>query len=288
MECSSLLFIGLCYSFVSYGFSNLMLYFVVQALSSVNIFVFYSVSIESLLLLFVFLKLAFFPFFGWFILVVSKLNNSLFLMISTVQKIPTIVLFILFFNAFSRSYFSSCLILTTFVSSLFMFNSYNLRTLLSFSSVGRNSWFLLSSLCGLEFFLLFIFLYSINFYLVLYVLGNMSKFSNLLPYKSRVYLFVTLVALAGFPPFPVFFSKLYIIYCMVYTMLFSPSLLLILLVSVVYMLSCYMRFMFSYFINLFGLPLSTSIYTILFLLRYQYCISLFEVSITFKKVTLSL
>lgn len=254
MECSSLLFMGLAYSFMSFGFSNIMLYFVIQALSSVNIFVFYSLSFDRLILFFLFLKLAVFPFFGWFMLVVSKLSNSLFLFISTFQKFPRILLFHRFLSSYSSFFFMCCLLLTVFTSSLFMFNSPRFRLLLSFSSVGRNSWFLFSSLSRLDFFYIFFVLYTLNFLIVLSFIGSSFKLSPSLSFGSLLVFFSLVISLAGFPPFPVFFIKLYILYSLSFYSYFSFGVVFLFLVAVVYMLSSYMRFSLSYFINLFSSP----------------------------------
>lgn len=257
MEFSSLLFIGLGYSFMSFGFSNLMLYFVIQALSSVNIFVFYTLSVDTLILFFLFLKLAIFPFFGWFPLVVSKLRNSLFFIVSTFQKFPRIILFNSFLTIYYSPFFILCMLITILCCSLFMFTCFSFRVFLSFSSVGRNSWFILSCICGLDFFLVFFLFYTLNFFLVLFYFGSFFKQPTSLQFSSVITLFTLFISLGGFPPFPIFFMKLYIIYSLSFLSLFSSSLIFALLVLVVYMLSCYMRFSISYIINLFCCPITT-------------------------------
>lgn len=252
IECSSLLFIGLSYSFLSYGFSNLILYFIIQALSSVNIFVFYSLSYDSLLLFFLFLKLAVFPFFGWYLLVVSKLTNSLFFFISTLQKFPSVLLFCLFVTNYNVSFLLSFLLCTVFVCSLFMFSSFRFRTLLAFSSVGGNSWFIISSMVRLEFFYTFFIFYTFNFLVVLYLLGTRFKLSSSIKYSYYLLFFCCIISLAGFPPFPPFFLKLYMLFYLCWSSIFRFSLTLLFLLSLVYMLSSYIRFSLSYFINIFS------------------------------------
>lgn len=257
IEFSSLLFIGLCYSFMSFGFSNLMLYFVIQALSSVNIFVFYTLSVDTLILFFLFLKLAIFPFFGWFTLVVSKLRNSLFFVISTFQKFPRIILFNSFLTIYYSPFFLFCLLITIFCCSLFMFTCFSFRLFLSFSSVGSNSWFLLSSICGLDFFFIFFLFYTLNFLVVLMYSGSSFKLVIRPSFGSTLVLFSLFISLGGFPPFPLFFIKLYIIYSLSFVSSFVSSLMFVFLILVVYMLSCYMRFSMSYIISIFCSPITT-------------------------------
>lgn len=189
-------------------------------------------------------------------LVVSKINNSLFFLVSTFQKFPRILLFFNYVSFYFTTFFFSCLLLTVFASSLFMFNSMNVRTLLAFSSVGGNSWFLISSLCGLDFFYLFFVVYTSNFFLILLFLGGRFKLSSSMSFPSLVLFFGLLISIGGFPPFPPFFMKLYMLYIISYSSFFSFSLVLFFLVSVVYMLSSYMRFSLSYYINLFSSSIS--------------------------------
>lgn len=262
------MFIGLCYRFISYGFSNLMLYFLVQALSSLNIFVFYSLSFDFAITFFLFLKLAVFPFYGWFPLAVSKMTNFMFFLVSTFQKFPSVVLFYRFVTFYFTSLFVFFLMSTILVSSLFMFNTYSFRLLLSFSSVGGNSWFLLSSLCGFDFFLVFFLIYTLNFFLVISFLGNSFKPNLSIRFSYYIMLFSCFISIGGFPPFPPFFIKLYIIYFMSFYSFFSFSFVLFFLVLVVYMLSSYIRYSLSNFINIFSRPLCFVLYITLLLFRF--------------------
>ena len=252
IECSSLMFIGVCYSFMSFGFSNIILYFVIQALSSVNIFVFYSVSIDSMLLFSLFLKLAVFPFFSWFVMVASKVNLTVFLLISTFQKIPSLLLFHSFVFTYSYSFFIYCLLSTVFCSSLFIFNTPSFRVFLSFSSVGGNSWLLLSSFCGLDFLFLFFGFYCLNMLLLFYYSSPSLKLSYFSPDSLFLLFFFGLISLGGFPPFPIFFLKLYIFYFLSSLSFFGVWSFVLLLIFSVYSLSSYFRFVSFYLVSKFS------------------------------------
>jgi NADH:ubiquinone oxidoreductase subunit 2 (subunit N) len=251
IECSSLIFIGVCYSFISFGFSSIMLYFIIQALCSVNIFVFYSLSFERILLVFLFLKLAVFPFFGWFPMVAIKLTNPVFLIISTFQKLPSLLLFYGFLSSYSSSFFIVCLSCTILSSSLFIFSTCNLRLLLAFSSVGSNAWLLLSCLCGLDFLFLFFTTYSFIIFVLFWMVGSSLKINSSYSLFYTLVILILLLSISGFPPFPPFFMKLYILYHMTYSSMFMLWSMQFVLISSVYALSSYIRFSIHHLVNIF-------------------------------------
>jgi len=75
IECLIFVFIGICYRVINFGFIGLMLYFVIQAISSLNIFLFFMISFPTLLLFAILLKLSIFPFIFWYLPVFRKLPN---------------------------------------------------------------------------------------------------------------------------------------------------------------------------------------------------------------------
>jgi len=249
IEFASLMFMGLSYSFISFGFSSLMLYFVVQAVSSVGLFFFFGLGAFYLVIIILFLKLAVFPFFHWFFSVAYKLPTSIFFLSSTFQKFPPIIFIFLFLPSFPFLFFVS-LVLTVSVSSIFMINAFSFRLLLSFSSVGGNAWFIFSGFSGLEFFLFFFLIYSLNFYLLcLFIKGSVKLF---FPSSTTSYVFLArLMSMGGFPPFPVFFLKLYILQSVVGLSYLPFGLLVLFLLSVVVMIASYMRYLFGVVTSLY-------------------------------------
>lgn len=251
MECSSLVFVGLCLSFLSYGFSSFMLYFIIQALCSTRIFIFYLFSIDFLFTLFIFFKLAVFPFSFWYFPVVYLLPNLVFFICSTFHKFPTIILFSSFSSVYFSTFFLICSVFTILYSSFIMLSLNSLRSLLIFSSIGNNVWMLFSSSISFDLFILFFSVYTLNFFVVMLFLGGLTTLSFSSLSSSYVFSF-SLLSSAGFPPFPIFFLKLYIVYSFIFSYAFSSFILFLLLISVVIIISSYFRFIIGYYTNIYS------------------------------------
>ncbi len=92
-----------------------------------------------------------------------------------------------------------------------MLNVYDLRYLIVVSSMANNGFLLLGLMSGRMFaFWLFYFLYFLNMFLILYLLGGFTKLSlNQMRTKTFITIFVLalLFNLAALPPFPMFFAK---------------------------------------------------------------------------------
>lgn len=73
-----LLFIGLRYTLFVRSYSQLIVYFLIQTLSSFMLLVFYIYSIPSLLTIAFLIKLSIFPFFMWYINLIYKFPNFIF------------------------------------------------------------------------------------------------------------------------------------------------------------------------------------------------------------------
>jgi hypothetical protein len=86
--------------------------------------------------------------------------------------------------------------------------------LLVASSIGNNSWLLISLFSSFDLFFLYILIYSFNFYLVLTSLSPYSSLNYSSSFNSfKDSLFITfLLSLSGMPPFPLFFLKAFIVY----------------------------------------------------------------------------
>lgn len=252
IECSNIIFMGIAYSLLGFGFSNLIVYFIIQAVSSVNILVFYSLSFDFFLLLFLFLKLAVFPFFFWYYVVVVKLNNFLFFLSSTFHKVPSFLIFIYFVGSYNFILIILCFIFTLFFSSIFMFNVSSFRSVLLFSSVGNNVWFLLSTFVSFDFFLLFFGVYVLNFYLRMVYFGRLFSFLKINSFFSLIFFIAVVLSVAGFPPFPVFFLKLYIFYSLLFLGSFRFVSLVLILLFAVSLIASYIRFLLSSIVNRFG------------------------------------
>lgn len=121
------------------------------------------------------------------------------------------------------------ILFTFLVSGFLILTTVDFRLLIVLSSVGNNSWFFLRSFSGITTFVIFAFVYFFSLLLLFSLLGSSSK-----PYEfdfhrnSPKSLTFTLAfaSLSGLPPFPLFFSKIYIIYSLFSRTFLSSTLLL--------------------------------------------------------------
>jgi len=91
-----LLFMGIAYTLFYNSFSNLLVYFLVQAFSSFSLLIFYLFTSPFLFTVSLILKLSMFPFHSWFIRTVYSFPNFMFFMASTLHKLPIFLIFILY------------------------------------------------------------------------------------------------------------------------------------------------------------------------------------------------
>lgn len=242
IEVLILLFLGVSYTILSHRFSNLIQYFLIQTLASFSVLFFYLASFSVLYTISFFIKLAIFPFFSWFLRIIPRFPNRLFFLRRTFHKVPPFFLIYITSDLISLSIRFVSILLSIFVSCIIILYLSDLRLLLIISSVGNNSWFFLSFLQNWDFFSVFFIVYSFTLFFSLFFLK--SYFS---PSSSLI---LSVLALSGLPPFPLFFLKSYLILLSFnITFIFLPLLLLTAL-----SLTAYVRSVFSYITFIF-LPL---------------------------------
>ena len=139
MELITLLLMGVAYTLLSNGVSQLIVYFLIQSLSSFAILVSYIVGSVVLLTLAFFLKLGMFPFLRWYLGTVSHFPNFLFWLVGTFHKLPPLVLLLSFNLILSPSLFWVSVLFTTLIRASLILSTIDLRLLLVSSSVGNNS-----------------------------------------------------------------------------------------------------------------------------------------------------
>jgi hypothetical protein len=247
-----LFFIGVCYSTFTVGFSSLMVYFLIQTVSSFSLFVFFSFSLPFLFMFSLFLKLSMFPFHSWFLAVVYRFSNFSFYISSTFHKVPPFLMVYSFtpFNSFSSLCLLSC-VLTLAFSGSSMLSSSDFRVVLASSSVGNNVWFLLSTLSSVELLVSFMLVYSFLLFILFSFLKGGTNFS---PSRESTTYFFSLVVLmvSGLPPSPLFLFKLSVVFFMAYSIPSSFLLLFLLRGSAV--LVGYVRIVLGYILISFSSP----------------------------------
>lgn len=244
-----LIFIGISYTLFANNFSSLILYFLVQTISSFRILFFYLYSNPVFFSLSLFLKLSMFPFHFWFLSICYRFPNFVLFLSSSFHKVP-VFLFLLFFSpALSYSFVMLSLLLTVLFSGLIILGSSDFRSVLVSSSVGNNSWFLLSSLLDLFSFLLFFALYCLFLFLLVFDLSNLTKPGLVTFSKGRFYFYYLIIFIRGLPPFPMFFAKIYVIYSIFSSFYFETSYLLIFVLFSCLILVGYIYSLSKYFVH---------------------------------------
>ena len=241
MELCMLLFMGLRYRVFSTGFSSLIVYFLVQTLASFSILVCYTFSYFRFFLFFVLLKLSMFPFHSWFLSVVYSFPSLPLFLVSSFHKLPSFLLVALFScSRVTNALFLSCFI-SLVLSGRFMLSTADLRFLLLSSSIGNNSWFVLSCLHSSLLLVAFLCVYSFFLYLVLGFLGSLSSLKATVKGPASLMIFTTYVmALSGLPPFPVFWFKLALVFLC--SSLLSSFFMFLFLLAAMLVLRGYVKF----------------------------------------------
>jgi len=244
MEGLTFLFIGIAYSLFSIRFSRLILFFILQSVSSINILFYYTLALDRLLVVFVFFKLAMFPFSLWYYPVIFSIPNILFFISSTLHKFPSFLVLLYFSFNMPYKLLGLCLIFNILISSIIIYSIRDLRSILIFSSVANNSWFLLATYQSLVILILFIFIYFVNFGLLFSYTPKLRMSTKFPSNRHKLWFFILMLAIRGFPPFPIFFIKLYLISLTISLpiAMFNAVMLYFFLLTVVFMIISYIRY----------------------------------------------
>nr|QSX43077.1 NADH dehydrogenase subunit 2 [Brachionus manjavacas] len=213
MELMMLLFMGLSYTLFVSSYSQLMSYFLIQTLSSFCILISYIYDSSLFITASMLLKLSMFPFHTWYINVTYSFPNFILWVSSTLHKLPMMLMLLNFGITLNAPLLWLSILSTMLISGLLMLMVLDLRMLLVVSSIGNNSWFIISQMSSLMVFILFFIIYSMSFFMILLSFKGMSKPSTVLspsPYPYALSLWV--LSICGMPPFPMFYIKMLVIY----------------------------------------------------------------------------
>lgn len=245
LEISTLIFMGMSYSLFKNNFSQLLTFFIIQTISAFSVLVFYIVGWNLAFTLSVLLKLSIFPFHFWYLNIVTFFPNVVLFISRTFFKIPSLFLVYIFYPFLSISFLFVSIIITIFIGSLSMVFSNDLRFLLVSSSVANNSWFILSILASALVFSFYLLFYSIFLFLILNSLEGLSSSFVLKTSPSFHLVLISLVAIAGIPPFPVFFIKILSVLRVSFYILESSIFIFFIMLFRVFMLLGYLKYSFS-------------------------------------------
>lgn len=213
IELIMLLFIGLSYTLFVSSYSQLIRYFLIQTLSSFTILLSYIYDVSLIITVSMLLKLSIFPFYAWYINVSYRFPNFILWLSRTLHKVPIILMLIRFHLNLYIPLLWISILLTVLIRGIMIIMVVDLRMLLVISSVGNNSWFIISQMSSLAIFLLFFTVYSLSLFIILLSFKGMSKPSPLSRPSSYPYtLSIWVLSLSGIPPFPLFYFKILVIY----------------------------------------------------------------------------
>lgn len=214
LEMLILIFIGIAYTTLTNSISPLIVFFLMQTLSSFLILMSYLTRSTTLFSVGVVIKIGIGPALGWFIYSVVHFPSLLLLISCTIHKLPLLILITQFSIYLSSAFFWAVVILNTLIRGFLILSSLDLRYLLVASSVSNNSWFLVRQLSGVTALLAFFIVYSLTLSLVIWGLSSLPRTRPYLRHSVNSVLILTLASLSGLPPSPLFFIKIYTILCL--------------------------------------------------------------------------
>jgi formate hydrogenlyase subunit 3/multisubunit Na+/H+ antiporter MnhD subunit len=210
------------------------------------------------------IKLALFPFFWWYTTILIIMPFWILFFIMVPQKLPIPLLFFFLVTehpsiSYFLSYFTLFLSCRIFLSSVLSISSNDLRSSLIMSSLGSSCWISLSILAGFYVFFIYYITYLVIMVLLLVSLtvsNNHAKFTPHYRASSSLYLssswsyFIRCFSwlnLSGLPPFPVFFSKLLVVFSILsaFSIYISSVVVFIFLFASFIYLFIYARVLFS-------------------------------------------
>lgn len=253
IEMSILLFIGLSYTIFSNGFTQLMLYFLIQTLASFSLLVFYIHGLFYLMYFSFFLKLGMFPFISWYLNVLFRFPTFILFLSTTLHKLPPLFLFVLLYNSNYATFIFVSVLFSLLVGGFYMINIIDLRYLIIVSSIANNGFMLISLMSGsLIVFIMFYVIYSLNIFIIFYLIGMFLK-SGLSLSRSdvidKLIFIVILLNIAALPPFPMFFAKFFILFSYLFEYNSSFFILILLVLTNVGIMVSYCYFFIKYFIQ---------------------------------------
>ncbi len=151
----------------------------------------------------------------------------------------------MFFSSLNIPSLLISVVFTILLGAVSIVFSNDLRFIIISSSVANNSWFILSIMANITAFSFYVFFYSFFMFIVLDSISGLSS-SFFLKTSSSVFLvLLSLVAMAGMPPFPIFFLKMFRILTISFFTLGSRVFVFFVILFRVFMLLGYLKYSFS-------------------------------------------
>uniref|UniRef100_UPI0030033FEF NADH dehydrogenase subunit 2 n=1 Tax=Anaxarcha sinensis TaxID=2033272 RepID=UPI0030033FEF len=203
---------------------------------------------NNLIMIPLLMKIACAPFHWWLPSVMEGLSWMNCFILLSIQKIAPLMLIS---YMITNSYFIQFMIMiSAFIGAIGGLNQISLRKILSFSSINHIGWMLAIMTLGMNLWLMYFIIYTINIIAVISLtaminLSYISQTFNTLNQKKiiKFTLFISMMSLGGLPPFLGFFPKWIAIQFMTQNLMIFTSMVLI--ISSLLTLYYYMRMMYT-------------------------------------------
>nr|WCB99516.1 NADH dehydrogenase subunit 2 [Meteorus sp. 1 XHS-2023a] len=161
-----------------------------------------------------FMKLGVFPFYYWFIDLMTNLNWLSCLILSTWQKL--IPLYILM-NVFNKMLLYLVIFMNGLLSVFYGMNQVNMKKIMGYSSINHMSWMLMSLILSINMWFYYFILYTLFNLLIMLMLNklmilNLMDFYGFYDNYLKYYFMYLFMSLGGLPPFFGFSMKWYFIF----------------------------------------------------------------------------
>nr|AKK32518.1 NADH dehydrogenase subunit 2 [Henschiella sp. PJ-2015] len=235
---------------------NMMIYFLVQTLSSI-MFLFTIMNnnimnininqfINMIMMLSLMMKIGLPPFHLWMIIMINKMSGKNLFLLLTLQKIIPMMIISMIMN-YNYIYM---IIFSSIISAISGINQTNLLKIMTYSSMNHSSWMLMSMLFEsnmwimymiIYMIMMFMFCYKMNWYNIYYI--NQLQM-NLMNYNKLI-IIMLMLSIGGLPPFIGFLPKWMIMQMMIN--LNMNMMMIIMLMSSLIILFFYMQIIMNMF-----------------------------------------
>nr|UYX57277.1 NADH dehydrogenase subunit 2 [Rhipicephalus linnaei]UYX57290.1 NADH dehydrogenase subunit 2 [Rhipicephalus linnaei] len=257
MEINMMSFIPIMNEFKLKNYNSMIMYFIIQSFSSSLFFIssfqyslFNTELFLSLINISILIKLGVIPFHFWLMLISESLNFNSLLILLTIQKIIPLLIIEKFLNKMMIPLF----VLSSLMASILAMKYKLMKKILIFSSISHQGWILCLIAKKVNFWFSYLIMYSFIIYNIIIncKMVNFNSLNNLTSSKMSVKMkntmIMSMMSLAGMPPFLGFFMK---IVAILYLIKMNLIFITILIISSLINLFFYLRIMTPFFfINL--------------------------------------
>nr|YP_010535779.1 NADH dehydrogenase subunit 2 [Rhipicephalus simus]QLD97323.1 NADH dehydrogenase subunit 2 [Rhipicephalus simus]UYB78834.1 NADH dehydrogenase subunit 2 [Rhipicephalus simus] len=253
MEINMMSFIPVINDFKLKNYNAMITYFIIQSFSSSLFFIssfqyslFNSELFLGLINIAILIKLGVIPFHFWLIMISESLTFYTLFILLTIQKIIPLLIIEKFMNPLIMPLY----VLSTLMASFMALKYKMMKKILIFSSISHQGWILCLIAKKMNFWISYLMMYSIIIYTIIkncktinfINLNNLSMMKMTLSVKNSM--IMSMMSLAGMPPFLGFFMKIMAIFLLMKMNLFF---MIILITSSLINLFFYLRILTPFF-----------------------------------------